>query len=122
MKVQDLRVGNLVIYNNKDFKVLEIYQWKIKAQSNKGIVEFNLSELQPIPLTEQRLIEFGFEKGEDILDYKNVYYFKNCWVSLDCYDNVGFDWIDETAVNCYETLYVHQLQNLYYSLTGNELK
>lgn len=120
MKVQDLRVGNLLTYNNKDFKVLEIHQGKIKAQSNKGIVEFNLSELQPVILTEQRLIEWGFTKSEIT---KGKYYVED-YLEFTIEDN---DWdnpslnifIDGKYITCVE--FVHELQNLYYALTNEEL-
>ena len=110
MKVQDLRVGNLV-YRNNNIEV-ELHIEHLRRINNGSKV------FKPIPLTEQRLIEFGFEKREDG-DY-NLFkqsevdiVLKEDFSSWTC-DGINF------SVNYIE--YVHQLQNLYYSLTGNELK
>lgn len=120
MKVQDLRVGNLLTYNNKYFKVLEIYQEKIKSQSNKGIVEFNLSELKPIPLTEEILIELGFKKkGDFFFDwYLAIEHFRYGVYIITYDENPKF----VSRVGRHGFKHVHQLQNLYYSLTNKELK
>lgn len=82
----------------------------------------NEINIKPIKLTEKWLIDFGFEK----LD-KNKYVLSvtnkgviNAYLKSDIKIEIGncngdsFDYL--------KVSYVHQLQNLYHSLTGKELK
>ena len=77
-----------------------------------------LTELvEPIPLTKEWLLKFGFK-------YKEMYYESEYLTALnDCFIVVervtGFFYVD--APNN-EIKYVHQLQNLYFALTGEELE
>ncbi len=116
LKANELRIGNWVtlikenIYENKDYQLdaYDIY----KASEFDDITEC----LLPIPLTEEWLIKFG------VYDKKL------------CIDNGAFLWIDddftfavgepyEAGGNDKKIKYVHQLQNLYHSLTvGLELQ
>ena len=82
---------------------------------------------KPIPLTEEWLIKFGFEKGYlNYLVLKEEFY---CY----CYEKskglhievFAHDEEDEVIDSEYLTPtinYVHQLQNLYHALTGKELE
>jgi len=125
MKSKDFRKGNFVKNKELDiFKVghveLEarhIYEMAVKesAQGYAGYVD----KFKRIPITENYLKAFGFEKLTD----KNTG-FKQSSYSLD---NgaliVNFD-SGVLEVDFYRGLnyrYVHQLQNLYYALTGKEL-
>lgn len=85
--------------------------------------------LNPIPLTEQWLKDFGFEKNPDI-EYitecfgTDVYYY--LYGEMLPYDRImKFDekWCLSNSDGDYNTncQYVHQLQNLYFALTGKEL-
>lgn len=65
-----------------------------------------------IPLTEDWLVRFGFEKSE-IVDGR---YRKGC-VDLD-YDECFYYEISESAVDVYS---VHELQNLWFIIYGTEL-
>ena len=94
----------------------------IKSYSPQGL--FNLmkniddgyNNIKPIPLTEQWLIDFGFEnislgewKKEDIL-LDNEYTDEGIWNIGENYQRLNI-----------EILHVHQLQNIYFALTGIEL-
>jgi hypothetical protein len=108
MKPNELRIGNLV--NDNLGGILKI----------KGIkTESDLSHIRPIKLTDKWLIDFGFEKTEwdnnnsfrkmvGNNDYTIVFY-------SNCICEIG-------DVIVKEIQYVHQLQNLYFALTGNELQ
>jgi hypothetical protein len=79
---------------------------------------------EPIPLTEEWLLKFGFEikyDGEFAKDYK----FKNLKVRHKkqtlIYIVAIWDEDDNDCAIIYLD-YVHQLQNLYFALTGEELK
>ncbi len=123
---QELRIGNLFQFSVKG----EIQYWDIcDIMTNPFEVyftqndQYNYSDnLQPIPLTEELLVKCGFVKlydgssewsiNEDFLtfiiehfEYTNAYHFTGG-------EGVRF------GVGC---KYLHQLQNLYFALTGEEL-
>lgn len=107
MKANELRIGNYVLDNLGG--ILKI----------KGVNEdSDLSHVRGITITEEWLFNFGFEKvKEDIFsllkDNKKV-----CTISKG---NFGrFEYTQLTVHGIYIE-YVHQLQNLYFALTGEEL-
>jgi hypothetical protein len=115
MRPQELRIGNYVtIHDEEGDSIVEII-----VNTLKGI-EHDESWASPIPLTEEWLERFGFIKPEDSwywsLDYdpyKET--FKIAYNDVPgCWFVVGFE---SLLVD-----YVHTLQNLIYSLTGEELK
>ena len=106
MKASELRIGNLV-YDNLGGTL------KIKGIS----LESDLSHIKPIPLTEEWLLKFGFEFDEEDDAYQKGKYKvlvsdEGCLFFID----VGY-YFEEIA----EFNYVHQLQNLYFALTNEEL-
>lgn len=76
--------------------------------------------IRSIPLTEEWLLKFGFENGK----FKRVRLQKlntEDWFIEYCTMISGVDsWIRVGIFTEYK--YVHQLQNLYFALTGEELK
>ena len=102
-----LRVGNLV-YDNK-------------SQSNITITESNIGDIknfEPIPITSEWLEEIGFQKR---LQNKTGYPTqRNNKVEfrLDSSDN--YDW-ENSVNNLPKVKYIHQLQNIYFTLTEREL-
>ena len=106
MKASELRIGNLV-YDNLGGTL------KIKGIS----LESDLSHIKPIPLTEEWLLKFGFEFDEEDDGYQKGKY-KVSVSNEGClfFINIGY-YPEEIA----EFNYVHQLQNLYFALTNEEL-
>ena len=116
MKASELRIGNYV--NDRfdaEVTVCDITNGGINL--NYGYSTISIDELKPIPLTEEWLLSFGFEKNGnnqfilmegsvDILFNKDL----NGWTC----DGINF------SINMTE--HVHQLQNLYFALTGEELE
>ena len=103
MKANELRIGNYYIENNQ---VCRVEHYDISS------AYFNPDMYKPIPLTEGWLLKFGFEKkiGWDDL----IYHVKN---NVDLYEFLsGYEYYD------FHIKHVHQLQNLYFALTGEELK
>ena len=110
MEAKELRIGNYVNSNVSN------------CNNKKGLVEISLEtfakirlqnalqHLEPIPLTEEWLVRFGFEyiKGDEIWIYKNFIL------------NDEFFMMDIDIEICLTS--VHQLQNLYYALTQTELE
>jgi hypothetical protein len=119
MKAQDLRIGNWVQFRHTETPVLITLGDFVREYK-----EEHLEDYEPIPLTEEWLERLGFEKDEEydeggLVDYrmtlmKNSLEFVSFWNSEDL-----------TGVNQPQTSvdvrHVHQLQNLYFALTGEEL-
>lgn len=113
MDAKKLRIGNYVIpkYASPDVDLyIDISAEELYKMDGK--VYF----FEPIPLTEQWLLDFGFEYGHNdyTIDFK-LYFETNdgSWSELDVL-------YEEKYIATIK--YVHQLQNLYFALTGEELK
>lgn len=107
MKIKELRLGNLLLRNNKIETVNRLSTTRI----NKNIA----SEYQGIGITEPTLAEFGFEdRGVGLWLVEEE--FELIWDGLSLFVLVGNDGEIDTR-----TKYVHQLQNLYYTLMEKEL-
>jgi hypothetical protein len=116
VKAQELRIGNWVELKNSG-------RLKVDAD-NIGDVVNNPAIFNPIPLSPEVLTACGFEKiGEDgyiiyeFEDEKNP----NEGFRVE-YEGEGYAYYypSNTAMDV-QINYLHQLQNLYYCLTGEEL-
>ena len=109
MKANELRIGNF-IYNerNEIFKVNWITEM-IESQSNA------------IPLTEEWLLKFGFISNpyEDRYEIKLI---SSGFFHIECDKTKGILqlWCEQLPQAIF-IKHVHQLQNLYFALTGEEL-
>lgn len=112
VQIKELRIGN---YLNRALGV--------------GFFEVTLEDLQiiesgskctPIPLTEEWLLKFGFVKD---FEYDNLYYntlnVTNGFTTIEVDVKHKICLIDNMEVVCE---YVHQLQNLYFALTNEDLR
>lgn len=113
MKVQELRLGNYLFIGGIEryVKVSAIFLSHFKCTDESGI-DFNnhQNNIKPIKLTEEILLKCGFDlnsipyhaiKGQVVLSlFRGVWAFKHVHT---------------------EVKYLHQLQNLYWCLTGKEL-
>lgn len=108
MEVNELMLGNYLSDGKEVFKVEKAFF---------TLLELNMQFCKPIPLTEEWLLKFGFE--EIIGNVENSKCFRHPKCSLIVY----FDGT-RLSVNFWqgnEKKHVHQLQNLYFALTGNHL-
>jgi len=110
----ELRIGNWV--TGEDGKAISIYA--IDEDGVNGCVNPNdgleilYNAAEPIPLTEDWLVKFGFEKR-----FGNEFWKNNMEFDINTIGKVRFHWSQKvTYVDS-----VHQLQNLYFALTGTEL-
>ena len=131
MEAQELRIGNYFYLLNSNEKQINTVG-KITKNSVNG---FPINNIEPIPLTEEWLVKFGFSecktKGEyeymfvaDEDDIYRLYLFplKDKWI-IQLYNHYDAENRDdyERVVLPIPFKYVHQLQNLYHALTGEEL-
>lgn len=106
IKANELRIGNL-IYNTKG----NVSEVNIEALAY--ILKEPHHQCKPIPLTEEWLLKFRFEKDGGIFHNEIVLYENTKRFSY----NANYFEHD----NLIDIKYVHQLQNLYFALTGEEL-
>jgi hypothetical protein len=105
IKANELRIGNKIFYRNKAITV----NW----QELKWIQEEN-NNFQPIPLTEEILLKCGFVK--DGRWFCLHFGFYSIGIAND---ESGFNYVWDDGFRTIK--YLHQLQNLYFALTNEEL-
>ena len=123
MKASDLRIGNLV-RNNMNGEIIKPCDVLCDGINTDDIEGLNYAFIEPIPLTEEWLMRFGFEKINSELT--NIAPLNlRCTFNLP---NTPFSFCQGklilttgTGDFCVNTEYVHQLQNLYFALTSEEL-
>jgi len=128
MEASELRIGNYVMIDDgrNDGDIIRITGTNTinggHVYDEDGDI-FGCDMIKPIPLNEQWLIDFGFEKINDHIfqcrgfEYshlftKMAFHLSNMEFIIVLNDYDGFE---------VEVKYVHQLQNLYFALTGEEL-
>lgn len=142
MKASELRIGNYLFDSTEDGGIIKIKEIKEMSPRNVGNMsisyigvrggycttslqenEVNLESedflIQPIPLTEEWLLDFGFE-----LINNDFYRSRNSELCLHWTVNKNKmipEYNQKRLVTGYDFKYVHQLQNLYFALTGEEL-
>jgi hypothetical protein len=105
-------------HNDEDIVYFSPYRKNVTLEEVKGKSTLRdtmysiMSNVQPIPLTEEWLVKFGFKKDE----YYNAIVKQP--IELHVQDNIY--WCD-ILWNSMEIKHVHQLQNLFFALTGEEL-
>ena len=107
MKANELRLGNLFIEEHSG-KIIEVIGLEKNRITFSGVF-LDKWQAKPIPLTEEWLLKFGFEK--------KTRSFVKCIISIKCQSR--FFYYIPTSL---EIKHVHQLQNLFYCLCGEELK
>lgn len=129
MKAEELRLGNLVsnINPRHNDSILTIESIGDNHEVNVFYRKYLLSELEPIPLTEEWLFKFGFYLRDG---FSNTFKLN---VEKHQYDCSEITYSEKEGLFRFSngqqkgtTLiphikYVHQLQNLYFALTGEEL-
>lgn len=118
MKATELRIGNLV-YDGGSITQLSLADFYNMYLDDK-------CEFKPITLTEEWLVKFGFIEHEVV---KCLYNKKHNGFEIDITiegDNVLDIQLSSTNISgAYPNKelfkYVHQLQNIYFALTGEEL-
>lgn len=115
MKASELRIGNLVSNMNPrhNDSILTIESIGDNHEVNMFYRKYLLSELEPIPLTEEWLLKFGFVKHKTTDIYPTFAKQMFNWNDGILYI-IGYGFMNHIK-------HVHQLQNIYFALTGEEL-
>jgi hypothetical protein len=110
MKATELRIGNWV---------LDEYADGSRYKTKVGIEQIEYPHnCQPIPLTEDILLKCGFEWVKEAFGYFDKLHAAYIWDNGD----VEIHPFCTNDKDCWVKIkYLHQLQNLYFALTGEEL-
>ena len=131
MRTVELRIGNkLFDYNNRIITIslidypIQLKKYFVGCKENHS--RYTINDIKPIPLTEQWLKDFGFDqlctkRADEQFDNYEIYNKEDFQIdkAQEEQDEKGY-WffINGYSINI---VYVHQLQNLYFALTGKEL-
>ena len=112
IEAKELRIGNYAKHFENGI-VLTVGR-TIAFKTPTNTIRIDVDDLQPIPLTEEIILDFGYKQNSFSLNFENdtrisIYKKYNCFIAQ----------IDNTVIR--EIKYVHQLQNLYHALTNEEL-
>lgn len=109
MKSNELRIGNFVLQDNE----------LIAGIVSNTLHKFSIGQiyLQPIPLTEEWLLKLGFERQENNWKTLNLHFATISWERL-AGTALSFE---KESIYLPHIKFIHQLQNLYFTLTGEEL-
>jgi hypothetical protein len=133
VSVKELRIGNYLNHSNRVLsKVVEITENDFRVENEFGSLKSTWADLFPIPLTEDILLRLGLIKKNITEDMPEA--FKQ--PDIDEYGNIWYNWVEglfnlqiqtngeiwfELYSHYKHVKYVHELQNLYHALTGQEL-
>jgi hypothetical protein len=139
IKAQDLRIGNYIIlcgvdYNHDNIfpdpemdEIIEVSAGTIADVEKNGA--YTVPFYKPIPITPELLEKAGFRYGNNILHDQSVLEgFRggkhNKYIISKVNNGFALSSYFASAFNVIHTdlKYLHQLQNLYFSLTGEELQ
>lgn len=128
MTVEELRIGNIVLARGAQSVVKSIDENHVgysKSKKGKWIKRETLTEervpitlIQPIPLTEEWLLKLGFEKIGSNFEIRNFSIWYSYYSKLY---RLRF-FLRGNDIELFVNLqHIHQLQNLYFAITGEEL-
>jgi hypothetical protein len=142
IEAKDLRIGNN--FQNDEGNILTCFgvapvddsdQFNIWYGNELGFILLE-EEAKPIPLTEEWLVKFGFDRLDHANEYGEGFVSAHGWCAKYSIDGLRIlqpseksNWADKqdsfsiiglNDVNLW-VKHVHQLQNLYFALTGEQL-
>jgi hypothetical protein len=113
MKMEELRIGNYFIGFDNMLTQWDLHCFKLVYEG----IDIGEIVRDKIPLTEEWLLRFGFDK--------HPYSFGCELFHLTEWDKYPLNWCvafnKNNAIIVHKLKYVHQLQNLYFALTNEEL-
>lgn len=127
MEAKELRIGNILSVDGEELSVCQINdtldinfpEREIIVLSYKDGLKYTSEDfnIKPIPLTEEWLIKLG------ILNHILLHEAWSMWLEWNHdYKELVITDDDDEIIFAPSVLYVHQLQNLYFALTGKELE
>ena len=124
IKANELRVGNFYDWRQDDtyYGIDTITCITNDSVLNQNSMIIPFEQMQPIPLTEEWLLKFGLEQHVELIfsrEKKSEFAVKK-WINTSLRK---VEWIVFFGMTMIRNIkYVHELQNLYFALTGEELE
>lgn len=124
MKADDLRIGNWVNDIKKGYVSIDGIEpnWDevwLNYCHGSGIYKKRIIEIEPIPLTEELLLKCGFSKVGS--NYEKDWLLLHTHLERQTFDFLLYE-SSSRKLKATPILHLHQLQNLYFALTGEELE
>lgn len=120
MRVTELRIGNKILLGSTVVDVVEVWDNGLRVTNSGTGCGYTYDQFSPIILTEKWFEKFGFEfeeikqmSGETLAKAYLLNDFRIITNDLKSF---------RTPFSSNKIEYVHQLQNLYFCLVGDELK
>jgi len=124
MKASELRIGNIIMFADYDGIVYrKISAIKLNEFGFYSDIDgTNLGICKPVLITKEWLLKIGFEFAVDTWYLNGFALWETEWGDDKGTTGIGYFYeLREKGMMDKHIKYVHQLQNLYYSLTGEEI-
>jgi hypothetical protein len=127
MQATELRINNLVGFGNNIVPIKSIHTESVLKNEVNVYVELNeklqnyclsIFEIKPIPLTDKLLLDCGFEWKGIVGKNRFLTKYTPCGKAIVFKD--GYIIFAGVTIEC-PVGYLHQLQNIYFALTNQEL-
>ena len=125
IRKNELRIGNWVRWNYEESSEGNVYPVEYGYELDD--IKNNPNIVKPIPLSEEWLLKFGFESVNSFIN-NEIWRVTNYHKGNEKYGLKLFKGINDPECLYFfhgnvglKIEYVHQLQNLYFALTGEEL-
>jgi hypothetical protein len=124
MNANELRIGNLVMMGTRTIvQINQLRGSEVFTNTKVALIESAINDIKPIPLTPEILEKCGFEAPDYRFPNHSFYSLQN-WLEVSGEVRQSI-WLlyanDDEYRTGTEFQYLHQLQNLYFALTGTEL-
>jgi hypothetical protein len=124
MKPKELRIGNYVLI--RDYLLIVSGLTWDETEGTYEVVYHNnrasqpIKNFKPVPLTEHWILKFGFKPKYEDQEDNLIYEKNNLLITKDKFKEEFYLELNMSVES--ELKYVHQLQNLYFVLTADELE
>jgi hypothetical protein len=121
IKINELRIGNLISDLSDRTGFVKSLAWnKVAVKLEFSTINTDCDGVKPIPLTVDCIKKFEF--FEEYSSSKGKGCFQKKFINITIADNGFYCYCGDCRRHISITLHhVHQLQNLYFALTGEEL-
>ena len=120
MKIQELRIGNYIL-DEENFVTVELINGEMEEVTYKGQKTYltdHIDYILPIEITESILINLGFSIVFDN-EFNLAYAFNDLQYHMPKH-KMSSNFVFYKRLT-FKTKYLHELQNLHFALTNNEL-
>lgn len=128
MKIQEIKFGNLIKIKDEICRIIEIRESYVYGESATKILVSNIRTAKPIKITNNILQKIKNKKqeefilGDNIITYLSFPNKKKEIFTAEINKNEVYISFQNITNNLIKIKYLHELQNLYYCITKEELE